>query len=138
MKTQAASANVELIKAGYKALDEGAMDIVLANWDPAVRYYGFDGTGTARVFHGTIELFAMVAEFAAEMESFTNELLAVEEAGPDMVVCRVLAKRKPRGGLGFSHEFVQIFRIEDGRITHGAEMISASAEVRYKSLFGTR
>jgi ketosteroid isomerase-like protein len=136
--TQAGLANVDVVRAGYKALDEGAMDVVLANWHPDAVYYGFDGSGSARVFRGTVELFAMLAEVAAEMETFTNELLAVEAVGSDMVVCRVRAIRTPRGGAAFSHEFVQVFRMENGRITLGVEMIGALAEQYYKALAGSR
>jgi hypothetical protein len=97
-----------------------------------------DSTGTARVFHGTAELFAMVAGAVAEMETFTNELVAIEAVGSDMVVCRVRANRAPRGGAEFSHEFVQVFRMENGRITLGVEMIGALAEDYYKALAGGR
>jgi ketosteroid isomerase-like protein len=136
--THAELANIDVIKAGYKALDEGAMDAVLANWHPDVVYYGFDSTGSARVFHGTVELFGMLAGAVAEMETFTNELVAIEAVAADMVVCRVRANRRSRGGAEFSHEFVQVFRMDNGKITLGVEMIGGVAEDYYKALAAGR
>jgi hypothetical protein len=127
-------ANVALIKAGYEAFDRGAMDVVLDNWHPDVVYYGFDGAGQAREFRGLDVLFAMFGEVATKMEVSTNDLLDVQAVGSDMVICRVRANRKPRDGDAFAHEFVQVFRVEDGKITRGVEMIGATVEQHYKTL----
>ena len=133
MTTEArGAANVAMVKAGYKALDEGAMDVVLNNWHPEVVYYGFDGAGQPHEFHGVDELLAMVGDVTAKMEIFTNDLLDVEAVGPDMVVCRVRANRKPRGGDVIAHEFVQVLRVENGKITRGVEMISSATEDYYR------
>jgi ketosteroid isomerase-like protein len=135
MTTEASgAANVAMIEAGYRAFDEGAMDVVLNNWHPNVVYYGFDGTGRPREFRGVDELFAMFGDVAAQMEVFTNDLLDVHAVGSDMVVCRVRANRKPRDGDAFSHEFVQVFRVENGKITRAIEMISSAAEDLYRTL----
>lgn len=127
-------ANVAMIRAGYQALDAGAMDVVLNNWHPDVAYYGFDGAGQPREFHGVNELFAMLGDVAAKMDIFTNDLLDIQAVGLDMVVCRVRANRKPRGGGACCHEFVQVFRVENGKITRGVEMISSATEGYYRAL----
>jgi ketosteroid isomerase-like protein len=135
MTTEASgAANVAMIQAGYKAFDEGAMDVVFDNWHPDVVYYGFDGGGQPREFHGVNELFAMLGDLATKMEIVTNEILEIQAVGPDMVVCRVRAHRKPRDGNAISHEFVQIFRIENGKITRAVEMISSAIEDYYRTL----
>jgi hypothetical protein len=127
--------NVALVRNGFEAFDKGDVQAAIDLFSPDVRYYGYDATGHAREFEGRDAFFAMVIEATSQMDENETEFLDAVAVGDSMVMARVRGHRRVRESQDtLDTEFVMVFRIEDGKVTHGLDMVDREAEEFYKRL----
>jgi ketosteroid isomerase-like protein len=130
--------NVALVRRGFDAMASGDLETAFGLFSPALRYYGYDATGTPREFRDRDEFFGMVLEAMSLMDEFVTELVEASAVGDSLVMAHVRGRRRVRGDERTeTFDFAMVFRIEDGRATHAMDMIDARAEEFYKQLPAT-
>jgi ketosteroid isomerase-like protein len=115
--------HVQFLRRGFEALANGDMETVLAQFHEDLVYFGFDTGGRPQVFNGRDAFFGMVLETFARVEESSNQLAAVHVIGDDIAVAEVDAVRVSKTGERLETKYAMAFRIENGRITYGNDMI---------------
>jgi ketosteroid isomerase-like protein len=108
--------NVAAVRAGYEALGAGDVEGFLGGLDPDVEWTHPDELpygGTHRGIPAMREVVRQWGETFEEMRVIPDEFL---DAGDDVVVIGRYVVR-PRGGDELATWFVNVFRVEGGRIT---------------------
>src|SRR5688572_33080670 len=103
------------------------MQTALNVYSAELRYYGYDTKATPREFGSRDEFFGMVMEAMSLTDEFTTELVQAIPVGDSLVMAQVRAHRRARNSQEtLDDDFVMAFRIDDGQITHGLDLIGPS------------
>lgn len=130
--------NVALVRSAFESVASGDMQTALNVYSPDLKYYGCDTTATPREFGSRDEFFGMVMEAMSLTDEFTTELVQAIAVGDSLVMAHVHAHRRARESQAvLDDDFVMVFRIDDGRITHGLDLIGPSFIEFWKGASGT-
>ncbi|MFC9552727.1 nuclear transport factor 2 family protein [Rhodococcus sp. NPDC056960] len=119
------NSNAAALKAAFAAADEG-------NPVPLVELYSDEMTWAGFTLEGTLRLYTK-AEFLeafgvlAKLDESRNEVVSVDVVGDDLVTANVRAYRR-LGELELDTTIVMTHRFEDGQVTRGTDMCSATFE----------
>lgn len=117
------NANVALIKRWFEAAAAGDTESVLEILCPTLRYYGYDHKAEAREFRDRDDLLAMCMQAVAETDEFSTEIVRAFPVGETLVMVHARAHRRARRSQEtVDDDFVLVFRIEGGQITHGVDL----------------
>ena len=119
------NSNAAALKAAFAAADEG-------NPVPLVELYSDEMTWAGVTLEGTLRLYtkAEVLEafgVLAKLDESRNEVVSVDVVGDDLVTANVRAYRR-LGELELDTTIVMTHRFEDGKVTRGTDMCSATFE----------
>jgi uncharacterized protein len=130
--------NVVLVRKGFEAFDKGDLQATIDLYAPDVQYSGYEATGHRREFTSRDELFGMFMEVMAVMDEMETELLDAYAVGDSIVMTRVRGHRRVRATKEvLDTEFVMVFRIANGQVSHGVDLIDENTESFYKNLAAT-
>jgi hypothetical protein len=76
----------------------------------------------------------MMAKCAQTFEVFAAEILSATAVDDELVLASVAVHRRTKAGLEYHGTIVMTFRVEDGIVTRGTDMISSAGEAYWSSL----
>jgi ketosteroid isomerase-like protein len=116
--------NVGLVRSGFEAMAAGDMEAVIGMYSPELKYYGYDATARPREFASRDEFFAMVMGAMSYCDEFSMDLVNAYPVGDSLVMAHVHAHRRSRESQEtIDDDFAMVFRIDDGQVTHGVDLI---------------
>jgi ketosteroid isomerase-like protein len=121
--------NVDFIRRGFAALGTGDIDTATNQFSPSLEYYGADELGRPREMHSRDELFGVLLAAMARFDQYDNELVDAFAVGEELVMTHVrLHRRRRTTGEVFDTDIVMAFRVEDGVISRGVDILDSAAE----------
>ena len=116
--------NVALVRSAFEAVAVGDMQTAFDVYSPDLKYYGYDAQARPREFASRDEFFGMVMEAMSYCDEFDTTLREAFAVGDSLVMANVHAHRRARDSQKvLDDDFVMAFRIANGRITHGVDLI---------------
>jgi ketosteroid isomerase-like protein len=111
--------NVELVQAGYAALNQGGLEALLDGWDPAVVVHDVsrpDPTSADGDWHGHEGVRRYVGDWLDSFEESRSEPTEFRTAGEHVLV-EVHAEARGRGsGIEIANDRYHMFTIRDGLV----------------------
>ena len=130
--------NVEFVRRGFTALEDGDIDTAISQFSPDLLYVGSDQFGRVREFRSRDEFFGMVLEAMALHDEYSNDVVDAYAVGDSLVMVHVRGHRRARAtGEVLDTDLVMSLRIDDGVITHAFDLIDARAEDYLRRLQGS-
>jgi ketosteroid isomerase-like protein len=121
--------NVDFIRRGFDALAAGDLDTVTNQFSPDLRYYGADQFGRPREMQSRDELFGVLLAAMERFDEYDSELVDAYAVGDEIVMAQVRLHRRRRDtGASFDTDIVMVFRVEEGAITRGVDLLDSAAE----------
>jgi ketosteroid isomerase-like protein len=121
--------NVEFIRRGFEALVAGDLETTTNQFSPSLEYYGADEFGRAKKMHSRDDLFGVLLAAMGRFDEYNNELVDAYAVGPELVMTHVrLHRRRRTTGEVLDTDIVMAFRVQDGVITRGVDLLDSSAE----------
>ena len=113
------SRNLEVVRRGYEALNEGDIERALTDIHPDVVWRTYlvpgPGGGTYRGHDGVRELWADVRNVFGDYRNEPEELI---DAGDRVVAFICIRGRGTRSGAEVEARIAHVFTLRDGRIAH--------------------
>lgn len=121
--------NVEFLRRGFDALAAGDLDTVTNQFSPDLVYYGGDEFGRPKEMRSRDEFFGVLLAAMERCDEYDTELVDAYAVGDEIVMAQVrLHRRRRTTGEVFDTDIVMVFRIEEGAITRGVDLLDSSAE----------
>ena len=128
-------ANVTLLRQGFAALASGDIDAVLRMYSSDLKWHGANELGTPTDFDSRDDFFGMFLRSFEIFDESTMELVDATPVGDSLVAAHVRAHRRARDTQQVADfDFVMAFRIEDGQVTHGVDLLDRGAEDYFAAL----
>jgi uncharacterized protein len=127
--------NVALIRQGFEALASGDIDTVLNMYSPDLKWHGGDEHGTPTDFGSRDDFFGMFMRSLEIFDESTMELVDATPVGDSLVAAHVRAHRRARDTQQVADfDFIMAFRVENGHVTHGVDLLDGDAEDYFAAL----
>jgi ketosteroid isomerase-like protein len=108
--------NVEIVRRGYKAFEEGGVEGILQFIDPAIEWHMSAAfTGTPRVYHGHDGVREVFRFFSDRIDDLGAEPHEFIEAGDRVIVPLRMHGRLRETGEPVAYELVQVWLGLDGK-----------------------
>jgi len=123
--------------AGGAALGEDARKAREARYHPDVRYDLFGPTGTRETHQGREAVFAFMARAGAALDGHSDEVLDIRGIDEDCAMVHARAWRRSKAtGEELTYEWAMLYRVKDGQILYGADMLSEAAQAFWGRIEG--
>jgi hypothetical protein len=100
-----------------------------AFYHPQIEFSLFGETGVKEHGRGRAQYLAFVGRCAAALSARSDEIVSITPIDEQMVVVRARAWRKSAAtGAELRYEWVMLFRVEDGLVTYGVDMLDRDAQ----------
>lgn len=124
---------------GWDAI--GAIDRTSGDsWEhihPEACYSLFGPSGTKEMLVGREAFLDFVARCAAAISDRSDEIIAISGIDEQCALVHARAFRRSRTtGEEIRYEWAMLYRVEDGRITYGADMLDADAQAFWGQVSG--
>lgn len=106
----------------------------LSGFSPDYTHLGFNIDGTPRVFSGLPAFLELMGKVATHFDVYQTEFVSMEAVGTELVQVIFDAYRRTHDGREYRGMFAGVFRIENGLLTRGSDMIDSSGEAYWSSL----
>lgn len=127
--------NVALVRRGFDALASGDVSTVLNMYAPDLKWHGGNEFGTPTDFESRDDFFGMFMRSLELNDESTMELVEAMPVGESLVMAHVRGHRRARATQRVADfDFVMAFRIENGAVTHGIELLDRDAEDYFEAL----
>lgn len=104
---------------------------------PDARYSLFGPSGTKEMLVGRDAFLDFVARCAAAISDRSDEIVAISGIDEQCALVHARAYRRSRAtGEEIHYEWAMLYRVEDGRITYGADMLDADAQAFWGRALG--
>ena len=121
-----------VVTRAFELLAEGDVSL----FSPGYTHLGYDVDGRPRVFEGLNLFLEMMAKIPAAFEVFENDWVMSQAVGDELVVGAVRVRRKTHDGREFEGLLAMSFRVEDGVVTRGCDLVTSAGEAYWSSLNG--
>jgi ketosteroid isomerase-like protein len=129
--------NVALLRHGFEALASGDLDTVLDMYSPDLKWHGGDEFGIPTDFDSRDDFFGMFMRSFEIFDESTMELVDAIPVGDSLVTAHVRAHRRTRDTQQVADfDFVMSFRVVNGKVTHGADLLDGDTEDYFAALKG--
>ena len=119
--------NVALVRSGFEAMAAGDVESVMQMYSSDLKYYGWNAQAEQQAFTSRDEFFAMVFDAMSHCDEFAMDLVNAYAVGDSLVMAHIRAHRRARDSRRtLDDDFAMVFRIDDGVVTHGVDMIGPS------------
>lgn len=96
---------------------------------PEVCHSLFGPNGTKEMLIGRDAFLAFVARCAGLLASRRDEILSIDAIDEQCAIVKARAWRTSKAsGEEIAYEWAMLYRVEDGRITYGADMLDSDAQ----------
>jgi ketosteroid isomerase-like protein len=96
---------------------------------PNAQYSLFGLTGTKELLQGRDAILAFTTRCVATLDAHRDEILAITGIDEQCALVHARAFRRSKStGEEVSYEWAMLFRVEQGRITYGTDMLDADAQ----------
>lgn len=127
--------NVVLLRQGFDALASGDINAVLNMYSPDLKWHGGNEFGTPTDFESRDDFFGMFMRSFELNDESTMELVDAIPVGDSLVTAHVRAHRRSRDTQQVADfDFVMAFRVENGQVTHGVDLLDRDAEDYFAAL----
>ena len=128
--TDATHPNVAAFQSAFAKFGVGD----LSGFSPDYTHLGYNIDGTPQVFTGLPAFVELMGKVATHFEVYETEPLSMEPIGTELLVVVLNAHRRTHDGREYRGTFAMIFRVENGLLTRGSDMIESSGEAYWSSL----
>ena len=122
--------NAGIVVKAFAAVADGDVSL----FSPDYTHLGYNIDGRPRVFDGLGPFLELMGRCAAEFEVFDSKWVSVTAIDDELVHSVVAVHRRTRDGEDYQGTILMSFRVEDGIVTRGSDMISSSGEAYWSSL----
>ena len=96
---------------------------------PNAQYNLFGPTGSKELLQGRDAIVAFTSRCAAALDAHKDEILTITGIDQQCALVHARAFRRSKStGEEISYEWAMLFRVEQGLITYGADMLDADAQ----------
>nr|WP_047166184.1 nuclear transport factor 2 family protein [Sphingomonas sp. Y57] len=104
---------------------------------PDARYSLFGPSGTKEMLVGRDAFLDFVTRCAAAISERHDEIVTISGIDEQCALVHARAYRRSRAtGEEIRYEWAMLYRVEDGRITYGADMLDADAQAFWGRVLG--
>ena len=117
------SANVEIARRGFLALERGGVDAAAKFWHPEISWRAIEGApDDVGGMHGIEAARRYVEDWFDTFDDFTAEPVELIDAGEDQVVAVLqIMGRAKLSGVETDLTYAALYTIRDGKIARGRE-----------------
>lgn len=106
-------------------------------FSPDVRFDLFGPSGTREALIGRDAVFGFIGRCAAALAGREDEILSITGIDEECAFVRARAWRKSKAtGEELRYEWAMLYRVENGRITYGADMLDTDAQAFWGRIHG--
>ncbi len=96
---------------------------------PNAQYSLFGPTGTKELLHGRDAILAFTRRCTAALDAHKDEILTIIGIDQQCALVHARASRRSKStGEEIAYEWAMLFRVEEGLITYGTDMLDAEAQ----------
>jgi hypothetical protein len=128
--SEAPHPNVGAFVSAFSKFAEGD----LSGFSPDYTHLGFNIDGTPRVFVGLPAFVELMGKVATAFEVYETNVASIEPVGTELLLTVFDAYRRTHDGREYRGTFAGVFRVQDGILTRGSDMIESSGEAYWSSL----